>query len=341
VIETKIKANSNRHLRHPPQALFLALRRVLKGQACARKEPAVDAIHDLRVALRRARSLAEGFSELDPHPGWRHLRKACKQLQGKLAELRDLQVMLGWVGRLHMDQAAGGEALAEELDRQERKARHKARAAIQSFSRKRWKEWKRRLPERAETLPFGDAHFAGLALRRLKDVQNLERQRRRNPSRLALHRLRVGVKRFRYTVEAFLPEKHVVWGKTLRRMQGLLGEIHDLDVLRAKLTELARDKQQHAGAGRKEASTETQLAPIERSREERIAAYDKLTAPRLRADGSKIPESSVWDRWQRELEDLIGINLPESAAPSRARARRGRRSTAKASPVRGRRLRLS
>ena len=43
--------------------------------------------------------------------------------------------------------------------------------------------------------------------------------------------LRIGLKRFRYIVENFLPEQHAAWSDDLKELQDLLGEVHDLDVL--------------------------------------------------------------------------------------------------------------
>jgi CHAD domain-containing protein len=311
----------------------------LKQQEQAAKKLSSESIHDLRIALRRSRSLAEGFSELDTHADWRHLRRTSKSLQSRLAELRDLQVMREWIQRLGIGKESDGARLSEVLSGQEDKARHKARAALKDFSRNRWKKWKRRMPARADALPFNEPHFAALALRRLGEAQELDRQRRRNPSGAAVHRLRIAVKKFRYTVESFLPEQQKAWGETLWRLQRLLGEVHDLDVLRGKLRELGPQSNPHSKAEEDARARQTTL--IEKAREERMNRFDKLTSAKQRPNGSKVPHSALWDGWKRELESLTQINLPESAAPSRSTAKRVKRSAAKANPAPGRRLRLS
>src|SRR5258706_2955542 len=35
-----------------------------------------DPVHDLRVALRRCRSMADGFRAIDPHPAWKAMKPA-------------------------------------------------------------------------------------------------------------------------------------------------------------------------------------------------------------------------------------------------------------------------
>jgi CHAD domain-containing protein len=52
-----------------------------------------DPVHDLRVALRRCCSIADGVRAIDPDPAWRDMKKAGKRLFRKLGELRDVHVM--------------------------------------------------------------------------------------------------------------------------------------------------------------------------------------------------------------------------------------------------------
>ena len=59
-----------------------------------------DAVHDLRVALRRCRSLADGLMAIDPDASWKEMKKAGKKLFQALGELRDMQVMEEWIEKL-------------------------------------------------------------------------------------------------------------------------------------------------------------------------------------------------------------------------------------------------
>ena len=73
--------------------------------------------------------------------------------------------------------------------------------------------------------------FQHLALERWEQARQLHHKALRNRTKTSLHQLRIGLKKFRYIVENFLPELHRRWGKDLKEIQDLLGDIHDLDVL--------------------------------------------------------------------------------------------------------------
>src|SRR5258708_2032145 len=59
-----------------------------------------DAVHDLRVAIRRCRSLADGLRAMDPDPSWKEMKKAGKKVFRALGGLRDMQVMQHWIEKL-------------------------------------------------------------------------------------------------------------------------------------------------------------------------------------------------------------------------------------------------
>jgi CHAD domain-containing protein len=305
-------------------AIQLQLRRVLKERDLAREKLSAAPIHDLRVAVRRSRSLAEGFSEFDSHAEWRHLRRACKRLLDGLADLRDVQVMSGWARRLHLTSGTAGEAFRQLLEDDERKARRRAGRAFEEFGRKRWKRWSRRLPKRASSMPLGEAHFAALALRQLAAARELDARCRGRGSRRTWHALRVQLKRFRYSLESFLPLRQAPWKRDLKRLQSVLGDIHDLDVLREAILVLARTRA---------VSPETRqrwLVRVEDVRRGRMDSYRRAvsrTPPRQakRSGRSTRLRRTLLDRWRIGLEKLIDVNLPDTGEVSRLPSSRGSR----------------
>jgi len=56
------------------------MERVLKELDEVRSAPEPDAVHDLRVALRRCRSLAAVMEEVDPDTAWPEMRKIGRKL---------------------------------------------------------------------------------------------------------------------------------------------------------------------------------------------------------------------------------------------------------------------
>ena len=59
-----------------------------------------DPVHDLRVALRRCRSMADGMMAVDPGSDWKAMKKAGKRLFQRLGSLRDVQIMMEWIEKL-------------------------------------------------------------------------------------------------------------------------------------------------------------------------------------------------------------------------------------------------
>ncbi len=259
----------------------------------AEPDLAEQAVHDLRVSIRRCRSMTEDLSQLDPDPRWDQLRGQAKKLFRDLGRLRDLQVMELWLAELAPPEDPVRLALESLLRNRQEGEKERARKSLARFDRKRWRKLAKRLSPRAERFPDGSPAFLHQALVRWEAAYTLHRLALRDRSKVAFHRLRIGLKRFRYTVENFLPELHRAWQRDLKEIQDCLGEIHDLDVLWAFLPE--------AGDFFDRTARQVWRRRVVAARQKRLVAY------RTRMVGSK----SLWIVWRADLPN--GEALEEAA----------------------------
>ena len=274
-----------------------------------------DPVHDLRVALRRCRSMADGMIPIDPDRNWKAMKKAGKQLFQQLGALRDTQIMMEWIDKLFREAEASGSitrngataekeiatsppspvasaaatvphpanAMLKILQARETQQKRDARAALEEFDRKQWRQWSNSLPQRAARIRLGSGVFKHLALERWTTARQLHTVALRNRSQVAWHTLRIGIKRFRYIVENFLPVEHEAWAKDLKHMQDLLGEVHDLDVL------WAAAQSEHVFSD--DASRKTWHERIAEERAKRIDEYRQKT----------VGPDSLWSLWRAGL----------------------------------------
>ena len=304
---------------------------------------AADPVHDLRVALRRCRSLADGLMAIDPDPSWKEMKKAGKKLFRALGELRDMQVLEEWILKLGApsDSAAAGDTrtlaqrtrkdgapsgnsnssdlssddpgsddpgssdpvvvrLLDHVHAREAECKQHAFKDFNQFDRKQWRQWSRTLPQRAARVRPGSAVYLHLALEKWTAAYDLHKHALRTQSQVGWHQLRIGIKRFRYTVENFLPRQHALWGGELKELQDLLGEVHDLDVLWA--TALESDVSMFPDVESRSRWREK----LEVERGKRIERYREKMVGR----------ESLWRVWRAEL--LSGPRL-RAAAMSRLR----------------------
>jgi len=192
-------------------------------------------VHGLRVALRRSRTMADALNEVNPGHGWQKLKKSTRRVFHALGELRDVQVERARLKALSPSGDLLRAQMLRRLARQEKVCRAGAEQALEEFDSKGWKKLARKLSRKSRFFPPESVVFQRLALGRLNEASELYRKVRQRESSAALHRLRKGLKNFRYIVENFLPQRYEVWGSDLKRLQDLLGNIHDLDVLRGDI----------------------------------------------------------------------------------------------------------
>src|SRR5580658_5027632 len=190
-----------RHATSERSGLVRSMKRVLKEAAQASGSLNPESVHDLRVALRRCRSLANGFRSLDPNQGWIRLNRASRKLFRALGQLRDAQVAVEWVRKLAPEGDHVRARLLEVQAAREQESRKKSEAALEKFDARQWREWMSELPSRARRVPLDGLAVQHLALEAWLQVAALHKRATRRKSRLAWHQLRISLKRFRYIVE--------------------------------------------------------------------------------------------------------------------------------------------
>jgi len=259
------------------------MHRVLAELAKLRRSPDKDTVHDLRVAIRRCRSVGAVMAEVDPNPLWREMRHLPRKLFRRLGALRDAQIMGDWVKAHGAENDKLRVILQQHFAAQEPELLDDAVRAAEKFDEKDWKRLDRKLRKRVRLVGPGSLAAECLAVERLEEAKALHATAIREQRPEAWHALRIGIKKFRYTVESLLPLRYQAWSGDLKRLQDTLGEIHDLDVLTALMHEKA------------EAEMPELLAEwerrIERERDKCLEQYTELA----------IGKASVWNDWTQAL----------------------------------------
>ncbi len=285
---------------HPEhRGLSFWMDRVIEELENVRSSPNPDAVHDLRVAIRRCRSVAAVMEEVDPDPAWPAMRKLPQKLFRMLGALRDAQVMEEWVKKLAPETDAVRSHIQASFESIEPKLRENALRLAGKFDQKTWKRLERTLRQRSRLVPIGGLAAECLALERFESAKELHAKALRTEKPKPWHALRIGLKRFRYTVESLLPEHYAAWSDNLKRLQDVLGEIHDLDVL----AEIVKKSDFHET----EDSLKLWHEFIESERSERIKTYRQLT----------LGKTSLWNVWRSGLPTNGRV---EAAALARLRA---------------------
>lgn len=279
---------------NPERGLRYWMEQVIAEAEKAREGFEADPVHDLRVAIRRCRSMAEGFGTIDNDPAWKKMRRAAKPLFAALGELRDIQVQMEWVEKLGAESDPVRARLMEHFKTREQELKAAAATSLGTFDVARWQQWTAELDQRSQLLPLGGAVFQVMALERWRNARQLQTAALRSCGKIALHTLRIGIKKFRYIVENFLPDLYDDWHKDLKKSQDLLGEVHDLDVLgdTARALHVFENMEQR----------QRWTATLRRERQQRVDTYR----------GKMVGPKALWQQWRAGLpegEELHGAVL--------------------------------
>ena len=289
------------------------MERVLRELETVRKDPAPDPVHDLRVAIRRCRSVGAVFQEIDPDPAWAEMRRVPRKLFRRLGVLRDAQVMDDWVKHL----APEGDTLRPKLHthftENDAELRDNALRSVEKFDIK-----SPGLASKKNSAAALASFLRRASPRNASPSSASTKPATSTPARSAptipttWHELRIGIKRFRYTVENLLPNHYVLWSKNLKRLQDLLGDVHDLDVL-AEFLKIVVAKNTSNDEPAQHKLTDAHHVwqeIIHRERTERVETYRQLT----------LGKTSLWNDWRHGLPQGKRLALA-SMARLRATAR--------------------
>ncbi|HEY5997357.1 MAG TPA: CHAD domain-containing protein [Candidatus Deferrimicrobiaceae bacterium] len=243
------------------------LERFLGALDDATRHPGEEAVHDLRVAIRRMLAflaLAERLPGGEmPFP--REFRTSLKALMRPLGRLRDAHVKLIRIGQFvpHPGPCTRRYriALLSDTDRWEETVARTLHRTRPGFLRKAF----RAIP--LSPLPLHALEESALSQLRAREtgVARLADDWLASPAPEPLHEMRIAFKAYRYTAEAMaslLPGMTGDAEARLHAFQTLLGDIHDFDVLLAdaghfrekvlELPDLRSDLEEAVAAAREE-----------------------------------------------------------------------------------------
>ena len=206
------------------------------------------------------------------------MRRLPRTLFRALGALRDLHVLESWVKQLTSPDDPLRGKLLTVLEDHEGVPRERVRRALRKFDRRGWERLARQAPQRARAVTPNSLTAQCLALERFEELRHLHGRAVHTEIPEPWHALRVELKRFRYTVETLLPERSAAWDEGLGQLQNLLGEIHDLGVLRSRIMQ----ESDSIGA----TSASSLCHAIATKRRACIEQYRKLT----RGERSPLPE---------------------------------------------------
>jgi CHAD domain-containing protein/CYTH domain-containing protein len=260
-----------------------------------------EALHDFRVAVRRLRSTVRAYREALEGSVGAGDRRRLSDLADATGAARDLEVHVAWL-RKRLDGLPGEErarawALLQAMHGEQAKAEERLRRQVaKDFPRERWRLAKRlkfyQVMMDVDAPPGGvrmAAAFARLATehafeleRRLFAVRSVDDQEE-------AHRARIAAKRLRYLVE---PVRDELEGapdviRRLKKLQDALGEMHDADVLLARLATEPLSTEDAAPDTSEEAEEEGFATLRRLLEEERRARFAAVEAEWLHGRGAE------------------------------------------------------
>jgi CHAD domain-containing protein len=297
------------------QARRLALQ--LEGVRAAEE---VEHVHRARVATRRLRAALRVFDECFTPKQVRRWRKAIRRTTAALGKARDRDVQIEFLCDAlaalgAKDCTAGVAHVLVRLERSRQRLQPRAVKAIDRLERKGTLREMRRAAKRI--IAASDASpqdvrtpevvaLIGRHVDRRIDKLLQHQDGLANPDdHKRHHAMRIAAKRLRYTLEiarAACPGRLEGAVEAMKKVQTLLGEVHDCDVWLDQLEASARDERRRMVACLGHAGRFTRLAVgIEYLRQDRLGRREKTFAE-LVEYWAELGRQGFWDELKRSVQ---------------------------------------
>jgi len=194
------------------------------------KHPDEETVHDLRVSSRRAREVLDYLEGVLPQNSYQRLRGPAKKITSRLGELRETEVNQKLTEKLQTEELIpplAAELLVHSLDNRKRKLQQKVNKQRKVGRFTPYEKFIGRLKGSRMAIPASQE----VLQQRAEDFYNFTLPEEMNDEQL--HELRILTKKFRYALEIHNRLRHRGIGRfilRIKRLQELLGEIHDLFV---------------------------------------------------------------------------------------------------------------
>ena len=231
---------------------------MLENEVGSRMDDGIEAVHDMRVATRRMRSVLHLLGGYYKGKRTRTYQQHLNQLADVLGAVRDLDVMFAPLVQYHAtleDEAdqANLQVVIDKLGKKRAKARAKLNAYLDSKSYRKFVEGFVTFVTQAgkgakaiadETAPFQVRHVLPIILNEQVASVRAYDNVLGDASPETLHALRIAFKRLRYTVDCFsdvLGPTAEAYNEKIKVLQDHLGALNDLTVAQSTLRGLIDD----------------------------------------------------------------------------------------------------
>ncbi len=254
-----------------------------------------EAVHDLRVAIRRLRGWLRAFGPFLADTVSRGPERRLRRLSHLTGRVRDLEVQRLWLteglpGRARQAKE-GARWLAGCLTPELARSRRALAAGLAAGLPRAGRKLAQQLNHYYQVDDRVMASAMARALRECLEVLPRTLERVKRPQQVAAaHAARIAIKHVRYLLEAFGPSSRLAAGavRHLALLQQHFGELHDAQVLALRLSKETSRSTPNAAARRQPARRAVQLLRAALHRHVQMAFREVLRASRSPATAATI-----------------------------------------------------